>query len=260
MGPVAEEVGRPPHGAVGGYRHVVAPRSDLLTGEFRLSPVRTLLALGRDRRVLVGRRFTLHGAQNVHGELHLGLVGLGFAPPRLGGIVRVEGSLVCQGWVGVMHGNSWWIAEGATVTIGGGTMFSPSGRLYARHRIEIGSDTAVGWETQILDDNQHPISYDGRERRPEGTVRIGDHVWIGSRVSVLAGTAIGDHCVVAAGSIVKGDFSEPHCLIAGVPARVVRRGVDWRFDRDEVEVEAVDEASGRPEPGADAERSGTTPG
>jgi maltose O-acetyltransferase len=46
-------------------------------------------------------------------------------------------------------------------------------------------------------------------------------VWLGRSVIVLPGSKIGDHTVVAAGSIVKGDLP-PRVLAAGNPARVVR--------------------------------------
>ena len=211
--------------------------SERLFGEFRISPVRTALALGRGRRVLVGRRFRVVGASRIQGRLFAGIMRMGFLDVRRGGLIRVEGSLVCTGHVDVTHGNEWNVAPGAVVEIGGGTMFSPHGRLFARNRITIGEGCAIGWETQILDDNQHPLIIDGEERRPEGAVVLGRHVWIGSRVTILKDTVIGDDCIVAAGSIVKGSFAEPGCLIAGNPAQVVRRGVTWRFDRGHAEAE-----------------------
>ncbi|MGT2425498.1 acyltransferase [Amnibacterium kyonggiense] len=200
-------------------------------GEFRMSPIRTALALGTGRRVLVGRRFRVVGASRIRGRLFAGTMHFRFVDIRRGGLIRVEGELVCSGHVDVGHGNEWYVAPGARVEIGDGTYFSPSGRLLARNRISIGESCAIGWETQILDDNQHPLSIDGQEHPPEGTVTIGRHVWIGSRVSILKDTVIGDDCVIAAGAVVKGDFSEPGCLIGGTPARVIRRGVSWRVDR-----------------------------
>ena len=52
-------------------------------------------------------------------------------------------------------------------------------------------------------------------------IRIGNHVWLGANVTVLAGVSIGDNAVVAAGAMITED-GPPGALAAGVPARVIR--------------------------------------
>ena len=53
-----------------------------------------------------------------------------------------------------------------------------------------------------------------------GPVSIGDNVFIGVKSTILAGTTIGDNCIVGANSLVKGQFPS-NCVIAGNPARVI---------------------------------------
>jgi acetyltransferase-like isoleucine patch superfamily enzyme len=53
-------------------------------------------------------------------------------------------------------------------------------------------------------------------------VYIGDDVWIGTNAVVLPGVTIGNHSVVAAGAIVTKDVPEG-CLVAGVPAKIIKR-------------------------------------
>jgi acetyltransferase-like isoleucine patch superfamily enzyme len=53
-------------------------------------------------------------------------------------------------------------------------------------------------------------------------VRIGAGSWIGHGAMILPGTSIGRNVVVGAGSVVRGKI-EDHCVVAGAPARVVRR-------------------------------------
>lgn len=197
-----------------------------------MDPLRTLLATGAGRRILVGRRFRIVGASRIRGRLFAGVMPFRLVDVRRGGMIRIDGSLECDGHVDVTQGNQWFVDVGGTLRIGDRTMFSPDGRIVVRNLVTIGAACAIGWETQIVDDNQHPLTIDGVEHAPQGVIAIGDRVWIGSRVSVLKDTVIGDGCVVAAGAVVKGDFSEPDCLIGGVPARVIRRGVSWRFERD----------------------------
>lgn len=59
---------------------------------------------------------------------------------------------------------------------------------------------------------------------------VGHDVWIGRDVKILANvTRIGNGAVIGAGSIVTRDV-EPYTIVAGNPARVIRR----RFDEDTI--------------------------
>jgi hypothetical protein len=53
-------------------------------------------------------------------------------------------------------------------------------------------------------------------------VKIGDGVWIAAHACVLPGAELGDGVVVAAGAVVTVSV-EPGAVVAGVPARTVRR-------------------------------------
>lgn len=63
-----------------------------------------------------------------------------------------------------------------------------------------------------------PVKDQGIVKSP---VRIGDDVWLGTKVVVTRGTRIGDHSVVAASAVARGSYPE-RSVIAGVPGRVVR--------------------------------------
>lgn len=68
------------------------------------------------------------------------------------------------------------------------------------------------------------------EFAPYKTTKIGNDVWIGNRALIMQGVTIGDGAVVGAGSIVTKDV-EPYTIVAGNPARVIRK----RFDDETVE-------------------------
>ena len=53
-------------------------------------------------------------------------------------------------------------------------------------------------------------------------ITIGSDSWIGGAAVILPGVTIGEHCVVGAGAVVTRDVP-PYCVVAGNPARVVRR-------------------------------------
>lgn len=52
---------------------------------------------------------------------------------------------------------------------------------------------------------------------------IGDECWIGSGVVVLPGVHLGPHTLVGAGSIVTKSFPDGWCIIAGNPAKIIRK-------------------------------------
>lgn len=60
---------------------------------------------------------------------------------------------------------------------------------------------------------------------PQGSVEIGNDVWIGANVVVRRGVRIGDGAIVGANAVVIADVPD-YAVVAGVPARLLR----YRFD------------------------------
>ncbi len=110
-------------------------------------------------------------------------------------------------------------SAGGRLEIGARTFINQGATIVARCLITIGEDVRVGDFVAIYDTDYHPVD----EVTPVRTlpVRIGDNVWIGRGAVVLPGVTIGDHAVVAAGSLVTADVSE-RTLVAGNPARHLR--------------------------------------
>ena len=57
-------------------------------------------------------------------------------------------------------------------------------------------------------------------------LRIGNDVWIGQNAIILPGAGIGRNSIVGAGTVTSGQFGE-NLIIAGCPARVIRKQVCW---------------------------------
>ena len=66
-----------------------------------------------------------------------------------------------------------------------------------------------------------PENEDDWASRFVGT-HVGDQVSIGSGAVILGGLSIGDGALIGAGAVVTRDV-EPGAVVAGVPARVMRR-------------------------------------
>ena len=88
--------------------------------------------------------------------------------------------------------------------------------------IVIGDDVQIGPNVQLLTPT-HPLEPTPRRDKWEAAqpITIGNNVWLGGGVIVLAGVTIGDDTVVGAGSVVTRDLPAG-VLALGNPARVVR--------------------------------------
>lgn len=61
-------------------------------------------------------------------------------------------------------------------------------------------------------------------------VEIGDNVWIGADVSIMAGVRIGEGAVVAACSCVTKDVP-PMALVGGNPAKVIKYRDEEKYNK-----------------------------
>lgn len=109
---------------------------------------------------------------------------------------------------------------GASIEIGDRVFINQGATVVAFKHIEIGNDTLIGEFSAIYDSNHHGLDPDHPTR--SAPIIIGNNVWLSRGVIVLPGSKIGDHTVVAANSVVKGDLP-PCVLAAGNPAQVVRK-------------------------------------
>lgn len=65
--------------------------------------------------------------------------------------------------------------------------------------------------------------FDLNKHQPAKEVRIGKNSWIGMNTVILPGVVLGSGTIVGAGSVVTKSFPEGHCVIAGNPAKLIRK-------------------------------------
>lgn len=113
--------------------------------------------------------------------------------------------------------------EGAELNLGNSFINSDC-KIRCHKSITIGDGCAISHDFTVMDSNAHKLNGD------KGTkaVRIGNDVWIGTRVTVLPGVTIGDGAVIAAGAVVTKDVPAKS-LVGGVPARIIKSDVTWEM-------------------------------
>ena len=118
------------------------------------------------------------------------------------------------------------------VWIGSKCSFNRDLTIYCADKISIGNNCLFG-SSVLISDNDHginPISNQAYRFQPltSKPVEIGDNCWIAENVKILKGASIGEKTIVAANSVVKGQFPG-YCILAGSPAKIVRR---WDFEEE----------------------------
>ena len=104
---------------------------------------------------------------------------------------------------------------GARMRIGPDSLLNGC-HLSAKSEVSLGRRVWVGPGTRVFDSDQHDL--DAEHPEVPDPVRIDDHAWIASDVTVLRGVRIGAHSVIGARSLVTREIPE-HTLAYGIPAR-----------------------------------------
>jgi maltose O-acetyltransferase len=163
------------------------------------------------KRLIVGKQVRFNVPVRGEGEGTL-IIGdrnmLGFRPaPRLG-----TGEILLQAR-----------NPEAGIVIGEANAFSNNVSIVANQQITIGDRCLIGDLVSIYDCDFHEINPVSRNRSAGLTkpVIIGNNVWLGGRVIVLKGVAIGDNSVIAAASVVTKPIPA-NSIAAGNPAKVIR--------------------------------------
>ena len=155
---------------------------------------------------------------------------IGFPPGALLGTASVsvgDGTLVCP-FVTLavgMPGERIPPERDPIVRIGSRCTIGRGSSIVARRGVVIEDDVTTGPNVYITDHNH---TYDdpgvpiGRQWPAEAAVRVGAGSWLGTGAVILPGADIGRNVTVAAGAVVRGVVPD-RCVVAGAPARVVRR-------------------------------------
>ncbi|MEV0850265.1 acyltransferase [Streptomyces sp. NPDC049954] len=167
------------------------------------------------------------------GRLRFGSIGAGTR------LAFPQGTVFGEPWIHL--GEHCIIAEQVTLTaglmpgldlgpdpvlrLGNGVVLGRGSHVVADTSVTIGDDCYFGPYVYVTstnhsyDDPHEPV---GRQWPRMEPVRIGPGCWIGTGAVILPGAVLGRNVVVAAGAVVRGEVPD-HAVVAGAPAKVVRR-------------------------------------
>lgn len=125
--------------------------------------------------------------------------------------------------------------DGIKLRIGNNCVVGDYNHIVANHSVTIGDNVLLASRIFVTDSNHGSYAGDNQSSPDEAPnvrtmiyapVVIGNNVWIGENVSIMAGVRIGDGCVIGANSVVTKDV-DANTIVAGSPARPIKQ-----YDRE----------------------------
>lgn len=136
----------------------------------------------------------------------------------------INSTLEIKNRFSVFYGADIILFKNSKLVLGSG-FFNSNIKIRCHKKIEIGDDVAISHDVTIMDSDAHEGLWEGYEKTKP--IKIGNHVWIGTRVTILKGVTIGDNAIIAAGSVVTKDVPN-NTIVAGVPAKVIKININWK--------------------------------
>ncbi|WP_396349619.1 acyltransferase [Geodermatophilus sp. DSM 44513] len=121
-----------------------------------------------------------------------------------------------------------WLG-GRSISIGRGAYVNMGCVFDSSAPITIGDRVHVGMQVMFVTSSHEiagPLQRAGSLTSAPIVVEAG--AWIGTRATLMPGVRVGEGAIVGAGALVDRDVP-PRCLVAGVPARVLKRLADGRL-------------------------------
>ena len=115
----------------------------------------------------------------------------------------------------------FYTSGGLNIRVGRKVIINQCCTIYDMGGVDIGDLVMIGPNVNMITAG-HPLEPSQRRAYVESKpIVIEKNVWIATGVTILGGVTVGENSVVAAGAVVTKDVP-PNCLVAGVPAKVIR--------------------------------------
>lgn len=159
-------------------------------------------------RIKYGKKISFKPINFITGKLRLVLLN--------GGKVTLGTSLMVDGPVYIK------VVDHGQLVLGDKVYFNRNCSITCVEEISIGDHCCIANNVVIVD-HDHILDKKGvTADLKSAPVKIGKYVWICANAVITSGVKIGDGAVIAAGAVVTKDVP-PHTLVAGMPAKVIKK-------------------------------------
>lgn len=182
-------------------------------------PGRVRIVIGP--HVHLGRGLAIEVLPGAESELVLGeavMVGSGVRIVLFGGSIELGARTRIRDWV--MLKSSGRMVVGRQGILQNGSMVHCASDVAIGERVTFGERVTVLDSDHIADGSD---TYTQEQPLAIDPVTLGSNTWIGANSVILRGVQLGRNAVVAAGSVVRGGEYPPGWLVAGAPAKALKR-------------------------------------
>lgn len=185
----------------------------------------------------------LSGTIQIDAPIKRGMIGFGQIFEKMTiskGIAEfiLTGTLVFKGHAHFGKDVFFSVGKGAYCEFGFMGCLGSDVKLICTNKIVLGNWAGIGYESQLVDTNSHPMKNTlTNEYYPiSGSILIGNHNAISNRVTIMANTRTPDNCVVASNSLCNADYTGlgGNILIGGLPAKLIKNNYarDWDIEKE----------------------------
>ncbi len=132
-------------------------------------------------------------------------------------------------------GSIWFEDDSCTLVIGEESTFEnvhlavtePNSTLI------IGRDCMFSYDIDVRTGDSHSVivNKDNKRSNYAENISIGEHVWVAAHCVILKGSRIGDNSIVGTRSVVTKSFPQEGVVVAGNPAKIIKKDIHWKRER-----------------------------
>ncbi|WP_234423202.1 acyltransferase [Flavobacterium sp. RSP49] len=152
--------------------------------------------------------------------------------------IYLLGKLVINGPLHIGKDVLLYVGENAHCEFGYMSCLGSDVKLVCTQEVHLGDWAGIGYESQIIDTNSHPMmnSETGEYYPIQGSIFIGSHNAVSNRVSIMPNTKTPDFCVIASNTLCNKDYTSlgSNILMGGVPAKLLKKNYtrDWDGEKE----------------------------
>lgn len=126
--------------------------------------------------------------------------------------------------VDIGPGTYFDIPPGAKLVIGNDVKLTCGIVISSAGSVSIGNSTLIAEYTSIRDSEHYFMAGDEIKNQglKQGTITIGEDVWIGRNAAIFMNTVINKGAIIGAGSLCKNQTYESNCIYVGTPAKKIK--------------------------------------
>lgn len=147
--------------------------------------------------------------------------------------LQKNSAITVNGNFSIGYGSDILLQENAKLVLNSG-FFNSNVEIRCGNYIEIGNNVAIARNVKILDSDFHSIYNNNNCINLSKPIYIKDNVWIGTGATILKGVTVSEGAIIGADSLVTKDVPA-HSIVAGNPAKVIRKNVLWKGDTPSTE-------------------------